>query len=98
MITIFNEWHEGSEIEPSVEFGTFYLELTAEEAAAWKAGESVDDRDGEGVPDAKDYCPDYPGKPETNGGYSFFREQLLRPSTNAILNTRGIDVIENIEP
>ena len=67
LITSFNEWHEGSEIEPSAEFYTFYLELTAEEVAAWKAGESVDDRDGDGVPDAKDYCPDYPGKPETNG-------------------------------
>ena len=25
------------------------------------------DRDGDGVPDDQDYCPDYPGKPEANG-------------------------------
>jgi len=67
LVTSFNEWHEGSEIEPSVEFGTFYLTLTAEEAATWKTGESVNDRDGDGIPDEEDYCPDYPGNRETNG-------------------------------
>jgi len=29
--------------------------------------EQSSDRDGDGVPDAQDYCPDYPGQPETNG-------------------------------
>jgi len=71
LITSFNEWHEGSEIEPSVEFGTTYLILTAEEAAAWRSGASTDtspaDRDGDGVPDSEDYCPDFPGMKETNG-------------------------------
>jgi hypothetical protein len=38
LITSWNEWHEGSEIEPSVEFGAAYLEFTGEEAAAWRAG------------------------------------------------------------
>jgi len=35
-ITSFNEWHEGSEIEPSVEDGTTYLDLTRSLGDAWR--------------------------------------------------------------
>lgn len=31
------------------------------------AASAVSDRDGDGVPDHDDYCPDWPGSPETNG-------------------------------
>ena len=37
VITSWNEWHEGSEIEPSREDGDQYLKLTAEYAAKFKA-------------------------------------------------------------
>jgi len=37
LITSFNEWHEGSDIEPSVEHGEKYLNLTAEMVEQFKA-------------------------------------------------------------
>ena len=36
LITSFNEWHEGSEIEPSKEHGRFYVELTREYSKKFK--------------------------------------------------------------
>jgi len=36
LITSFNEWHEGSEIEPSLEYGRQYVDLTAEYAKSFK--------------------------------------------------------------
>jgi hypothetical protein len=36
LITSFNEWHEGSEIEPSLEYGRQYLDITAEYAKIFK--------------------------------------------------------------
>ncbi|MFH1267665.1 MAG: hypothetical protein ABIK89_18270, partial [Planctomycetota bacterium] len=37
LITSFNEWHEGSEIEPSSEDGQKYLDMTAELASRFKS-------------------------------------------------------------
>jgi hypothetical protein len=37
LITSFNEWHEGSEIEPSAEYRHEYLELTGKYAGLFKA-------------------------------------------------------------
>jgi len=36
LVTSFNEWYEGSEIEPSEEYGDEYLEMTAEYAERFK--------------------------------------------------------------
>lgn len=38
LITSFNEWHEGSEIEPSKEYGDKYLKITAKFADIFKNG------------------------------------------------------------
>lgn len=40
LITSFNEWYEGSEIEPSQELGETYLDLTASYAARFKGDAS----------------------------------------------------------
>jgi len=36
LICSFNEWHEGSEIEPSLQYGDFYLNLTQHYSNLWK--------------------------------------------------------------
>jgi hypothetical protein len=39
LVTSFNEWHEGSEIEPSLEYKEQYIELTSEFAKRFKSKE-----------------------------------------------------------
>lgn len=38
LVCSWNEWHEGSEVEPSLEYGDLYIRLTAEYAERFKAG------------------------------------------------------------
>ncbi len=42
LITSWNEWHEGSEIEPSLELGDFYLNLTSTYYRLFEAGQLTD--------------------------------------------------------
>jgi Leucine-rich repeat (LRR) protein len=41
LVTSFNEWHEGSEIEPSEEYKEQYIDLTAEYAKRFKAKDRI---------------------------------------------------------
>ena len=41
LITSFNEWHEGSEVEPSLQYGRRYLDLTAEYAKSFKGNKTA---------------------------------------------------------
>jgi photosystem II stability/assembly factor-like uncharacterized protein len=45
--------------------GVFRLELSAK--GSEDSSSALSDRDGDGVPDAQDYCPDYPGNPDFDG-------------------------------
>jgi len=41
LITSFNEWHEGSEIEPSMEYNQGYIDLTGKYAKLFKAKDRI---------------------------------------------------------
>ena len=41
LVTSFNEWHEGSEIEPSTEYKEQYIDLTAKYAKRFKAKDRI---------------------------------------------------------
>lgn len=48
------------------ESGVFRLDTTGETSPGYSSS-ATDDRDGDGVPDDQDFCPDFPGSKTTNG-------------------------------
>jgi len=65
-------WETGVGVHQDVSFGTTLLSVkwhlpATPRSPLLQTEPEADDRDGDGVPDVDDYCPDYPGKPETDG-------------------------------
>ncbi len=71
-------WETGVGVHQDLYFGTtisstsWYLPITPHRPSQMgpepdSSPSTSDDRDGDGVPDAEDYCPDFPGSPATNG-------------------------------
>jgi hypothetical protein len=66
IITSFNEWVEGTMIEPSLTYGDLYLNLTREQATAFKSGRGVPEAEsqetGEQEPGASSQEPETRGQ------------------------------------
>ena len=78
LITSFNEWHEGSEIEPSFEDKELYLDLTAQYTKIFKA-------DPRAVhPSAPSYGSIYSGPPVPPGRVSAAEKVALRRKYDGI--------------
>ena len=58
---------DGSRCDIGVYGGPEASKTAALPSQAEQATSSLNDRDGDGVPDGEDFCPDFPGSPEMNG-------------------------------
>jgi hypothetical protein len=65
LLTTWNEWGEGTGVEPAAQFGTTYVDvlcgnLPGDEPCATPMPTPGPDADGDQVPDASDNCPNWP--------------------------------------
>ncbi|MEO8285590.1 MAG: endo-1,3-alpha-glucanase family glycosylhydrolase [Chloroflexota bacterium] len=67
-ITSYNEWFEGTEIEPAASFGARYLDLTRQYANLWKYGPSPCDGGTHFVETGRTICKPLEAAWQKNGG------------------------------
>lgn len=84
VITSWNEWWEGTHIEPSTNYGDFYLHLTAQLIGEYKASGAVAGGGGSAPPVQATNAPAIAAEPATPIPEGIDSEQGVSPSTGTL--------------